>query len=144
MRNENLPMAAQGGNGELGGSKITLTIVLVVLALAIHAGVNLLPVKYNDSDIKQQLQGIATNAVVNTSATTGNNQISWATTELNRLATDYGLPPTAFKAEMAGQNVKTSVKYKRKVAILPFGLYDYEYDLDYSAVSFGGPIGKQG
>jgi hypothetical protein len=140
MRNDDYQLARRR-NRELGGSKITLTIVLLVLFLGGYAGINFIPVAYGDSDIKQQMQTIATNATILPSATTGNNQIPWATTELNRLAAQYEIPPTAFKAEIAGPAVKTSVKYRRKIPILPFGLYVYEYDLEYSAstAGFGGP-----
>lgn len=123
--------------GELGGSKITLTIVLVILFLAGYAGVNYVPVAYGDSDIKQQMQTIATNATILPAATTGNNQVGWATTELNRLAGLYDMPPTAFKAEISGPSVKVSVKYRHKVPLLPFGLYIYEYDLDHTATTAG-------
>lgn len=130
--------------GELGGSRITLTIVLVVLALAIFAGYNFIPIAFADSDIKTQLQTIATNAVILPASTTGNQQINWSTTEMNRLATSYDIPKTAFKAEMAGPAVKCSINLKRKVPILPFGIYTYEYDFNYSAVSAGYASGTGG
>lgn len=143
MRNDNFTLAYQRRVSERGGSKVTLTIVLLVLGLALYAAINFIPIAFADSDIKQQMQTIATNATILPAATTGNNQIPWATTELNRLAASYDLPKEAFKAEIAGPAVRTSVKYKRKVSILPFGLYDYEYDLAYTAstAGFGGAGG---
>lgn len=139
MNNERIQIS----KGELGGSKITLTIVLVILFLVGYAGVNYIPVAYGDSDIKQQMQTIATNATILPAATTGNNQVSWATTELSRLAAQYEMPPTAFKAEMAGPSVKVSVKYRHKVSMLPFSLYVYEYDFDHTVTTAGyGAPGK--
>ncbi|MEO6393394.1 MAG: hypothetical protein ABIP75_16215 [Pyrinomonadaceae bacterium] len=126
-----------GRRSELGGSRITLTIVLVVLALSIFAGYNFIPIAFADSDIKTQLQTIATNAVILPASTTGNNQINWTTTELNHLAQQYEIPTEAFKAEMSGPAVKCTIKLKRKIPILPFGIYTYEYDFNFSATSAG-------
>ena len=130
--------------GELGGSRITLTIVLVVLALSIFAGYNFIPIAFADSDIKTQLQTIATNAVILPASTTGNQHINWSTTEMNRLANSYEIPKTAFKAEMVGPAVKCSINLKRKIPILPFGIYTYEYDFVHSATSAGYASGAGG
>lgn len=130
--------------GELGGSRITLTIVLVVLALSIFAGYNFIPIAFADSEIKTQMQTIATNAVILPASTTNNNQVSWSMAELGRLAQQYEIPKEAFKAEMAGPAVKCTIKLKRKIPILPFGVYTYEYDLNYTAASAGYAAGTGG
>ena len=123
--------------GERGGSKVTLAIVLTVLALAAFAGFNYIPTAYADSSIKQELQTIATNAVILPAATTNGQQVNWAVAEMTRLATTWEIPKADFKAEMSGAAVKTSVKHHRSVPILPFGIYNYEYDLVFSATSAG-------
>jgi hypothetical protein len=127
--------------GELGGSKATLTIILVILFLGGYAGINYVPIAYSESDIKTQMQTITTNAIILPASTTNNNQVAWTTAELNHLAQNYDLPPSVFKAEIAGPAVKASINVHRKIPLLPFGLYNYEYDFVYSASSagFGGP-----
>jgi hypothetical protein len=123
--------------GERGGSKVTLVIVLTVLALGAFAGFNYVPNAYADNSIKQELQTIATNAVILPAATTNGQNINWANAELGRLATTWEIPKADFKAEMAGPAVRTSIKHHRSVPILPLGIYNYEYDLVFSATSAG-------
>ena len=128
-------------NSERGGAGVKLLIVIVLLALAIHAGLNFIPVKYNAASLKSDME----TAVLQGLATPG--KIDPVDNVKSRVMTAIkanNIPPTAVvDIKKAGSGVNARVAYAEKVPILPFGLYTYNFVFD-ETVTPSGFLLKQG
>jgi hypothetical protein len=131
-------------SGERGNSKVIFVIVVVLLVLIANAAYNYVPVAYNDASFKQEMDTIVTQAVTMPAATQGGQQSEWAKQMTRSAGNHYDVPKDAVivtKTEANGVAVRNTVTFHRKVQILPLGLYTYEYDFNYTAIT-GGFLGK--
>lgn len=121
---------------ERGGSSLKLLMVLLGLFLIAHAGFNYIPVAYQGESFKQDMQ----TAVVQAVALPGANltMLDSAKRKVLTAATNNNIPVDAvIEVKQVGNVTQAHVRYSKKVNILPFGLYKYNYQFDNVATPTG-------
>lgn len=119
---------------QVGGVKAYLIFAVLFVTVAVHAGWNYLPVLYQCENFRQEMKGTLINTVT---MTYGKESLTKkAEKKLRSLANENGLPQDAV-IEVTEKNKVLSayVQFSRTVHILPFGLYDYEYEFEDTATS---------
>ena len=123
-------------SSERGGAGIKLVLVLVILFSIAHAGYNYIPVAYEGESFKQDMQ----TAVIQAVALPGANltMIDSAKHKIMMAAANNNVPTTALiEVKQSGSVIQAHVKYTKKVSILPFGLYKYNYQFENTATPTG-------
>jgi hypothetical protein len=121
---------------ERGGTGVKLTLVLVVLAIAAHAGINYIPVAYAAESFKSEMY----TAVVQGLATPGKaiSPVDAVKTRVQRAARANDIPEDAvFEIKQVNKIVQARAVYDQPVPILPFGIYTYNYHFDHTATPTG-------
>jgi hypothetical protein len=115
------------------GAKFLVLIVLIVLLA--HAGYNYVPVAYNGASFRQEMD----TAVVKGLAASGQMKpVDVVTAHVKKAAHDYSIPSDAFIEIKPGQgHIAARASYQQPVNMLPFGLYKYNYQFEYTAVPTG-------
>ncbi len=118
-----------------GSASSKLLIVVAVLALIAHAGINYIPVAYEGATLRQEMD----TAVVRGLAATGQMKpVDTVKASMQRALSDYTLPPETFvEIKPEGKMITARVVYTKPVNILPFGIYKYNYEFDYTAQPAG-------
>ena len=126
---------AQSRPSERGSAGAKFLIIFVVLIAAAHAGYNYVPVAYAGESFKQEMQ----TSVVNGMALPGRvSPVDYVKNRIQKAISDNDLPDdTVVEVKQVGNTVQAHASYSEKVAILPFGLYNYSYHFDYTAVPNG-------
>ncbi len=122
-------------HSERGSAGAKMVAVLVVLFLIGHAGINFVPVAYQGASFKEEMH----KAVIQGSAlpTTG-NPIGVTQEKIKRSAESNNIPPDVFiEVKQITGGLQARSVYSKKVNILPFGLYVYNYQFDHSASPVG-------
>ncbi|MGI8494849.1 MAG: hypothetical protein ACR2L1_06000 [Pyrinomonadaceae bacterium] len=120
---------------EHGGAGIKFLIVLLSLVLAANAAFNYIPVAYEGENFKQEMHTIVVQGMA--IPTNGVDPISAMKTKLINSAKDYDLP-AAFVDVRRNNNITSArVKYSKQVSLLPFGIYNYNYEFDHTATPAG-------
>jgi hypothetical protein len=120
---------------ERGSAGIKFLMVLFVLVLAGNAGYNYIPVAYEGEAFKQEMQ----TAVINGMALPGQlKPLDTVKMRLERAAGDNNLPPdTLLEIKQVGNTIQAHAAYTKKIGILPFGIYNYNYEFDHTATPTG-------
>lgn len=114
---------------ERGSANTKLIIFLVAIGLIAHGGYNYLPVMYQGESFKQEMHTAVVNGV--SMPVIGKTAIDVVKEKLAGQIRALGIPATAVVEVKAFNNaVQARVAYTRKVNILPFGLYTYDYQFD--------------
>lgn len=112
---------------ERGASRLSLILLLVVLALAAYAGYLYVPVAYQASLYKVYMQDTVDKAVA-----TGKNA-KWVEEQLKSGGDEYDVPGDAvFKVENRDGYLEANAQFTRDIS-LPG--YTYEYDFDHTVRS---------
>lgn len=123
-------------NAEHGGAGAKLLVALAILILIANAGFNFIPVAYQAENFKQEMhtavvQGISLPSTHGQPADIVRFKIS------NAVRTNE-LPYDTFVEVKEKNNILTArVYYVKKVPLLPFGAYEYEYIFDHSVTPSG-------
>ena len=124
------------GNGERGEAGAKLLLVLTVLILIGHAGINYVPVAYAGESLKQDMQ----TAVVQGLATPqklGTPQ-QFVKEKIERAIAANDVPKDAYlEVKQNGKSLQARVYYKKSINILPFGIYKYDYVFDQTVTPTG-------
>jgi hypothetical protein len=118
--------------GSAGAKFLALLVLIVLLA---HAGYNYVPVAYNGASFRQEMD----TAVVKGLAASGQMKpVDVVTAHVRKAAHDYDLPSDALIEIKPGQgHIAAHASYQQPVNILPFGMYKYNYQFDYTATPTG-------
>lgn len=121
---------------ERGSAGAKFAIVFGIIALALHAGINYVPVAYDAESLKSEME----TAVLQGLALPG--KVSPADNVKIRIQKAMQLnntPPEAIlDVKMVNNNTITArVAYTKSVNILPFGIYKYNYTFDHTATPAG-------
>jgi len=120
---------------EHGGAGVKLTIVLAVIFLIAHAGYNYIPIAYEGENLKQEMQ---TAVVQGMAAPMGVTPTAMLKGKLQRALLDNNIPPDALvEIKQVNNVVQAHVQYTKRVNILPFGIYKYNYNFDHTATPTG-------
>lgn len=123
-------------NGERGEAGAKLLIVLTVLILIGHAGINYVPVAYSAESFKQDMQ----TAVVQGLATPSKagKPTDFVKDKIARAISANDIPADAYvEVTQNGKALQARVYYSTIVNILPFGMYKYNYVFDHTATPTG-------
>ena len=120
---------------ERGSAGVKALCVFILLALIAHAGINYIPVAYNGASFKQEMD---TAVVKGLAAPPRVKPLDVVQSSILKAAEQNGLPEDAVIDVNAQKGViQAHVVYSQQVNILPFGLYKYNYNFDYTAVPHG-------
>ena len=122
-------------SSERGGAGVKFLFVFLVLALVANAGFNYIPVAYQGASFKQEMD----TAVVKGLGISGRiNPKDAVTASIKKASMDYEIPEDAYvDIKPVGGVVEAHVAYQKKINMLPFGLYKYDYNFDYVAKPVG-------
>jgi hypothetical protein len=127
--------AVENRSSEHGGAGVKLLIVLLVLVLIANAGYQWIPVAYAGESLKQDMQ----TAVLQGYAATGKQspvdlikKKIWASAESNDVPDDVLIDVKA-----ANNTIQAHVAYTKEIPLLPFGIYNYQYEFDHTATPTG-------
>ena len=122
-------------SSERGGAGVKFLMVFVVLILIANAGYNYVPVAYAGQSFKQEMDTAVVNGLAVPSRV---NPVDMIKTRLQQAAGQNNLPPNAvIDVKMASNSIQAHASYTQPVSILPFGLYTYNYQFDYTAIPVG-------
>ncbi|HYJ91529.1 MAG TPA: hypothetical protein VEV84_09490 [Pyrinomonadaceae bacterium] len=119
---------------ERGSAGVKFLLIFMVLALLANAGYHYVPIAYAGESFKQEMD----TAVVNGLAVIGRSPVDVVKTRLQKAASDNNLPPNAIiDVKQTSGTLQAHAIYTQPVPMLPFGLYTYNYQFDYTAVPVG-------
>lgn len=119
---------------ERGSAATKFLIIFVFIILLANAGYNYVPIAYNGAAFKQEMD----TAVVKGLAASGQlKPVDVVTAHIRRAATDYRIPADAVIEVRPGRAVSAYASYHQPINILPFGIYKYDYQFDYTATPTG-------
>ncbi len=123
-------------NSERGGAAAKLLVVLFILVLCANAGLNYVPVAYNGEHLREEMK----TAVVQVMALppSAGTPADVAKKRIQSAFAAHEVPADAFiDVKLNGKVLQARVAYSKQVPLLPFGLYNYQYDFDYTATPGG-------
>ncbi|MDQ2746161.1 MAG: hypothetical protein M3T96_02760 [Acidobacteriota bacterium] len=125
----------QYANPERGGAGVKMVAILAVLFLIGHAGFNYVPTAYQGAGFKQDMQ---TAILQGMAVPPGVQPIDMVKGRIQKAIVNDNLPANTFyEVKPNKEGVAARVAYSKKVAILPFGLWNYNYQFDYTATPTG-------
>lgn len=123
----------QSERGEAGAK---LLFIVVLLFLAGHAGYNFIPVAYHAENFKQEMHSAVIKGM--SLPPIGVTPMDHVKNNVMRAARENDLPADASILVKTNKGViEVHVYYEKKVPILPFGIYDYNYIFEYTAAPTG-------
>lgn len=122
-------------NSERGGAGVKLLLVVLVLFLIGNAGYQFIPVAYAGESLKQDMQ----TAVVQGLAIPGRGSpVDLVKRKIMISVESNHVPPDVFiEVKAANNSIQAHVIYTKEVPILPFGIYNYQYEFDHTATPTG-------
>jgi hypothetical protein len=126
---------AQARMSERGGAGVKFLIVFAVLVLAANAGYHYVPVAYAGESFRSEMQ----TSVVNGMATNGKiSPVDYVKVRLQKAIQDNNLPADTYvDVKQVGTTVQARAVYSQQVPVLPFGIYNYTYHFDNTAIPAG-------
>ena len=120
---------------ERGSAGVKLAIVLAVIVLVGNGLYNYVPVAYNASALKGDMD----TAVLQGMAMPGKiNPIDNVKERIQKAITVNNIPKEAtLDVKQVGNGINARVTYSQQVSMLPFGLYKYNYVFDYTSTPTG-------
>lgn len=121
---------------EKGGAGVNFAIVIVILLLVGNAAYQYIPTAYQGETIKQEMQ----TAVVQGLALppSAGDPVKVTKARIEKILTSNDAPADAFvEVKMNKNMLHARVAYTKKVNLLPFGIYQYDYVFDHTAVPTG-------
>lgn len=120
--------------GERGSSQVKFLLVLLSIIVLANAAFNYIPVAYQGENFKQEMHTIVVQGLA---MPNGVNPVNAMKAKLTRAATDYQLPPTLIDVKQVNNVTTAHVKYSKEVSVVPFGIYNYNYEFDHTASPTG-------
>ncbi len=123
-------------NAERGGARVKLLIMAVVIGLVANAGYNFVPVAFQGENFKQDMETAVIQGV--SMPSTYGTPINVVRFKVGNAARVNQLPHDAVIDVKEKNNIVVArVYYMKKIPLIPFGIYDYEYVFDHSATPGG-------
>ena len=123
-------------SSERGGAGVKLLLVAIVIILVAHAGYNFIPAAYQGENFKQEMKTAIVQGV--SLPSTYGKPAAVVRHKLETAARVNGLPyDTVIDVKEKNKIVTARVYYAKKVPLLPFGAYDYNYVFDHAATPTG-------
>jgi len=130
MKNQNLK-----GSAECGSAGVKMLLIAVVIVVLANAGYHYIPVAYEGASFRQEMD----TAVVKGLAASGQMKpLEVVKAHLQNAAKNNNLPADAIiDIRPSGKMISATATYSKNVDMLPFGLYKYNYQFNYTAVPTG-------
>ena len=122
-------------DAERGGAGVKFLLVLLALVLTANAAFNYIPVAYQGENFKQEMQTLVIQGMA--LPPNSGNPVEVLKAKLARAAKDYDLPPVAIDVRQVNNVTTAHVRYSKEVNVLPFGIYNYNYEFDHTASPSG-------
>ena len=128
--------AVQKRGSERGGAGVKLLIFLLVLVLIGNAGYQWVPVAYAGESLKQDMQ---TAVIQGLAAPIRVSPVDLVKRKIIASVQSNNIPPEEVSIEVKATKttVEAHVYYVQEVPILPFGIYNYQYEFDHTATPSG-------
>jgi hypothetical protein len=126
---------AKNRDSERGSATIKFLGVLAVILIIGNAAYNYIPVAYEAESMRNEMQ----TAVVQGMALPGKvNPVENVKARIGKAAQMNQVPADAvIEVKQAGNALTAHVTYVKKVHILPFGMFKYNYTFDHTATPTG-------
>jgi hypothetical protein len=121
--------------GERGSARVKFFLVILVLVVLGNAAINYIPVAYQGESFKQEMQTIVVQGMA--LPTNGASPVDVMKAKITRAAKDNQLPPALIDIKNTNNVTTAHVKYSKEVSIVPFGIYNYNYEFDHTATPTG-------
>ena len=130
-----MKIAANKIQSESGSAGVKFLITMAVIVLIGNAGYNYVPVAYDAESMKTDMQ----TAVLQGLALPGKvSAIDNVKGRIAKAIQTNNIPADAFvDVRQAGNSITARVVYSQQVNILPFGMFKYNYQFDYTATPTG-------
>ena len=127
--------AVEKRSSEHGGAGVKLLVVLLVLVLIGNAGYQWIPVAYSGESFKQDMQ----TAVVQGLAAPGKTSpVDLVKKKIMSSAESNNIPEDLLiEVKATSNSISAHVVYTKEVPLLPFGMYNYQYEFDHTATPIG-------
>lgn len=123
-------------NSERGGAGVKLLAVAVVLFLIGNAGYQWIPAAYAGENLKQEMQAAVLQGL--TLPPSAGNPAEATRKRLEKFAAANSIPPEAFiEVKMMKSSIQAHVSYTKQIPLVPFGIYNYEYQFNHIATPTG-------
>ena len=122
-------------NSENGSANSNLLVVLFVLILLGNAAYNYVPVAYQAEVIKEEMQKTVIRGVA--IPTESKPPAEVIKKQLDVILKSYDVPTPYIDVRTVNSVVYARVWYLKKVQILPFGIYERNYEFDYTTTPAG-------
>lgn len=117
---------------EKGGASLNLLIIGVILILAGNAGYQYIPTAYHGESIKQEMQAAVLQGMA--LPPSAGDPVKVTKARIEKLIASNDAPADAFvEVKLTNKAIQARVVYTKQVGLLPFGIYNYQYDFDYTA-----------
>jgi len=120
---------------ERGGAGVKFLFILTIIFLIGNAGYNFIPVAYSGESLKQDMQ----TAVVQGSAVPGRKTpLDSVKSKVLYAAFANNVPSDAFiDVKQTNNIIEAHIAFTKEVPVLPFGLYNYQYQFDHTEKQSG-------
>jgi hypothetical protein len=123
-------------NSQRGGAGLNVLIIFLILGLAGNAGYQYIPTAYNGETIKQEMNAAVLQAMA--LPPSQGDPVKVTRARIERVLQSNNAPVDAIvDVKMVNKAMQSRVSYTKKVSLLPFGIYDYDYNFDFTATSGG-------
>ncbi len=120
---------------ERGSASTKLLIVAIILFLFGHAGYNYIPIAYEGQDLEEQMQSAVTKGAA--MANLG-KPLDSVKAHLANAMKGHPIPANAFfNVQEIDGVIQAKLRYTKKIDLLPFGLYQYDYVFDTTVTPAG-------
>ncbi len=122
--------------GERGSASAKLLLVAVVLILVANAGYNYIPTAYQGENFKQEMKAAVMRGIA--LPPSHGKTVDVVKKKLRSTMATHQIPIDAYMDVKQKNNVVSArVYYQKKVPILPFGIYEYDYIFDHTITPNG-------
>lgn len=127
---------SENRKSERGGAGVKFLAILVILFLIGHAAFNYIPTAYEAENFKQEMQTAVVQSVampaIGMTATDG------VKVKLQKASINNNIPSDALiEIKPVNNVIQARVVYTKKINLLPFGIYSYNYHFDHTATPTG-------
>lgn len=122
-------------SSEHGGAGVKFLLVMVALFLTGNALINYVPVAYEGESFKAEMETSVVQALASSSRI---SPVDMVKNRIMKAAKEENIPADMWlEVKPNGNIVQARAIYTKEVGLLPFGMWDYKYQFDHTAIPTG-------